>query len=587
MRAIFILSISFLSLTAQAQIDTSYQLLWYKGKKIKPNALLTPKGDTITYNTEKGTVRVSSKAGNGKRFDGMLAELNQTSQRIQKDIARLKLPNELKPIYSDAIRDAYNEVKERYSASLSNTFTLPHITTTAAAGKGAVEIAEGYPIEETIKEFRKFYKDHAADDLKNVPTPPVFNYTYCYNCDESAKAAYENAIEQYNKDLYGLDTEMMRKAMTMARYAYLNLTGEELRRVDREYTMMFDYSIGRAAIRMTALIEKYGTDPRYAPTLLEIILPVDRQMQILFRDPKLPDGYIANLYVTISNRLQQAINEKDYSIALNIPLLMQVERTMQVFGDSNGDLLEEMIRFNQFKLNMNVSSKINVKAGHILGQLKGDNWFAAVPGENCKLKWHLLGPSKQEAKMNLLAAEFIGAPVTYVGTKQWFTNLPLMNIDFCGGATDSITVFAFSPEGFREMWNFPDPVGTIDNAQLQGLFIGTFMDIKRLREEADRLRTPQQQEQIKKEMMAQQAKLMQQGASASPHDAVTAALKMARSTDPTRYIFQPEVSTKNTVIITDRLNGKELFPDNPATEYAWFHLRLEHDPEGPYKIVLW
>lgn len=34
------------------------------------------------------------------------------------------------------------------------------------------------------------------------------------------------------------------------------------------------------------------------------------------------------------------------------------------------------------------------------------------------------------------------------------------------------------------------------------------------------------------------------------------------------------------------MNGKELFPQNAATHYAWFHKTLELDPDGPYKLKL-
>ncbi|MEI9810887.1 MAG: hypothetical protein WDO16_25095 [Bacteroidota bacterium] len=56
--------------------------------------------------------------------------------------------------------------------------------------------------------------------------------------------------------------------------------------------------------------------------------------------------------------------------------------------------------------------------------------------------------------------------------------------------------------------------------------------------------------------------------------------------DPGRYIFKPVVHNKDKLIIQDKLNGKVIFPENTATEYAWFHLTLEHDPDGPYKLAL-
>lgn len=585
MRPIFILSLLMTCFFAQAQTDTSYRLLWYTGKKIKPGVLLTPKGDTIIYNTEKGTVRVASKAGRGKQLDKMLGELNKTSQRIQQDIAKLQVSKELQPVYSTAIHNAYTAVKERYNNALSTTLTLPALSIPVQGGKGETPIAEGFPYEETIKEFHKYYIDHATDDLKDVPVPPVFDYTYCFNCDEAGQSAYNKAIQEFTKKMFASDAAMIEKALVMTRFAQLTLGGAELQRIDNEGWRMIDFVMNRAAKRFNTLLEKYSSDPNYAPAVLQAILPTDRQMQLMGGDNPFPEGYISNLYVTISNRIQRAINEKDYSIALNLPLLLQTERTMQLFGTSDGGLLEEMIKFNQFKLNMNVSGKINAKGAYILGQVRGDNWFAAIPGKDCKLQWHLLGPLKKEAKMDLLAAEFVGAPVTYAGTKNWLTNLPSIQLDFCGGGVDSIVVYPFYPEGHQELWTYPAPMGTINSAQLYAVLTSTFMDIERLRRDANKLKDPKEVEKLKKEMAAQQASLMMQGG--SPHDAITATLKMAHATDPGRYIFEPELTNKNKVLVTDKLNGKELFPQHAATEYAWFHLRLEHDPEGPYRIKLW
>lgn len=62
--------------------------------------------------------------------------------------------------------------------------------------------------------------------------------------------------------------------------------------------------------------------------------------------------------------------------------------------------------------------------------------------------------------------------------------------------------------------------------------------------------------------------------------------EMVHRTDPGNYVFQPTVQNKNKVIVKDKINGKELFPENAATEYAWFHNTLEHDPDGPYKLRL-
>lgn len=60
--------------------------------------------------------------------------------------------------------------------------------------------------------------------------------------------------------------------------------------------------------------------------------------------------------------------------------------------------------------------------------------------------------------------------------------------------------------------------------------------------------------------------------------------EMVHRTDPGKYVLQSTVQNK--VIVKDKINGIKLFPENAATEYAWFHITLEHDPDGPYKLQL-
>jgi hypothetical protein len=75
MKKTFVFLFSFCVIIAGfSQQDKTDHLLWFKGKLIKPNVLLTPAGDTVTYDPKKQTVQRVSKSGIGKKFDGMLAE---------------------------------------------------------------------------------------------------------------------------------------------------------------------------------------------------------------------------------------------------------------------------------------------------------------------------------------------------------------------------------------------------------------------------------------------------------------------------------------------------------------------------------
>ena len=83
------LSLLFVSAVLSQSVGTGDDyLLWYKGKKIRNNVLLTTKGDTVFYQPSKGTLRVSVKKGTDK-FAPIQSELGKTDQRIKQTLATM------------------------------------------------------------------------------------------------------------------------------------------------------------------------------------------------------------------------------------------------------------------------------------------------------------------------------------------------------------------------------------------------------------------------------------------------------------------------------------------------------------------
>ena len=97
-----------------------------------------------------------------------------------------------------------------------------------------------------------------------------------------------------------------------------------------------------------------------------------------------------------------------------------------------------------------------------------------------------------------------------------------------------------------------------------------------------------------KELQARYAKMIQ----GNPMDAGNLSIKMQADvekmnreikemlakTNPLKYVFTPLVNNKSKEIVKERLDGREIFPENAGIVYAWFHLTMEHDPEGPHRI---
>jgi hypothetical protein len=601
------------ALTAAAQTDTSYQLLWYKGKKIKPNILLTTKGDTVRFNPATGTIKVVSKSGTGKKFDQMLVELNKTNQRIQQQIDRFsKFPKPVIPYLAKPVQASFQAVHQEYSNLLSNSIVLPEIPRTSkqtGVGGAMEETTLEDEFAETIRSFRDYYRDHAIDNLQNVPVPPSYNYSYCFTCDEAGNNAFEKAMERFRAELTKGDGDMLQKALLLGRKAFFAFgEGEKLRAVFREVEMMTNYVFGRAEIRVAALIKQYMDDPDKTYAVLQVTLETDRVRQLMGNqdeyDP-IPKDYFERAFLVVKKKFLQAVDERDYSIALNLQAILTLERTMQIHGGGSDGFLDKMLGFNQFKLYSNITAKMGNDGGYIAGHLRGDNWFSAIPDSTCRLRWVQTGPLVRQSKFQLLSAEFRGPAVDipYVGTKIWNSDIPLMRVDFCSTSTDSIVAYPFHPDGDQqELWQFPAPMGVVNVAELRAALLACFMDIEQLRRDAQEMKNPAEIEKVKKEMMAQYEALMKQmnNGKVSPGDINFQSLNqhnniqeitrrvtdMVHQKDPGRYVFTPTVHNKDKLIVKERLNGKELFPQNAATEYAWFHLTLEHDPDGPYKLRL-
>ncbi|MGB8191173.1 MAG: hypothetical protein WCF67_04595, partial [Chitinophagaceae bacterium] len=123
-------------------------------------------------------------------------------------------------------------------------------------------------------------------------------------------------------------------------------------------------------------------------------------------------------------------------------------------------------------------------------------------------------------------------------------------------------------------------------------------------EKAAYYKTPGNIEKTKQQMEQQYQQFMKNGgkdfaknaANMSPQDiqkmmqlanAMNASNKIGELVNTTSigsYLFLPQVSNKQRLVFKERLNGKELFPENSATVYAWFHLSFEQDPDSPYNV---
>ncbi len=606
------LFITLLSLSTTAQTkpatDTSYHLLWFKGKMIKQNVLLTPNGDTVTYSPSKGTIKFISKNGSGKKMDGMLSEMTRTPQRIDQMIKGLSsaVPKAALPYFAEPVKKAFTNVSSDFASSLSNTISLPELPTIAKPSKGGPSFDEDTYADELdapMAEVLAYYEKVKNEKITWVPTPPRMDYSYCASCDSSAEKLYERDFEVFKNELLGQDEYYYTKALSIMHHAQLVMPEQRMNEVNNLMRTVFDFLTERQVAKVRLLVKNHINDPSRVLAIIKIGLPIERQRQLLgSSDTFLDEFYIAGMH-TLAKMLQKAMNEYDYPIALNVDLILSLERYYQLMGITSEKSwqMDEMLNFNRFKMSVKTSAKMSGGGGYILAELEGDNYFSAIPDKQCKLQWILMGPNEHKMQYKLLAAE--ASELRYVGSKNWASDPPKINVDFCDETKkDSIEMFLFHESSHKELWQVPN-MGVMQLSEVAAVMMGCFINKERIKQIKERFNNPAEVQKLLKSMNNDAAKFMANSNNGtlngkSPSQMTPQEIqKLAMAMNDAKavldkvheaaftYLFELHPGNRTPLVLKESIDGKVIFPENANTEYAWMHISLQHDPNSPYKLM--
>ncbi|HVX50508.1 MAG TPA: hypothetical protein VHB48_10130 [Chitinophagaceae bacterium] len=592
--------------------DTSYRLLWFKGRKINENTLVTHALDTVRYNHNTGRLAISrNKGGSKSHFEDMRNELMRTPERINTMITAIAAtaPKPLVPLLAANIKEAYEQVRHDLENVLTDTIMLPPaplpaipVTEDSIAGQAQKTVDDAFST--AADELVRYVQAHKNDVINSVPTPPAYNFSYCARCTLNRESDYSAALKQFADELGGEDKLVIQKCFGISRQAALLVKGDW---IEAKLKIVREYYVARMIKKLRLLFEKYQDDPSRLRAVIWVSLGLDRYIQLAGDNGD--DNFETDrqhMLAIAADYIMKAFKEEDYPVALNAAFVFATERQIELMGAGKPvDLPGEFLKFNRFKLSVNLSAKTGGSDGYLLGQLDGDNWFSAMPDSTCNLRWILVGPGINKLKVNLTAADMRGngGQVKYAGTTRWEGNTPRIKVDFCGTGADTIIIYPFNAENYDEKWQFPAPAGIQKITQLNNVLAGCFIDVNRLQQDAAALKNSGKIEKMKQQMLnnyqqilnSQAFKDISAGKQANVQDILAMAKVQANtgevanivgSVTPGRYIFTPKPSMKGAFIFKERLNGKEVFPQNTATVYAWFNLSLIHDAGGPFGIKL-
>lgn len=329
-----ILLLSFLSAsTLRCQKNASAHLLWYKGKKIRPNVLLTQNGDTVRFNPATGTVSVSKSRE--VQLEKMMAELNKTPQRVEEMLKKLAgtVPGTALRSYGFQVRTSFRLVQSNLNSALSNTLALPYIK----------ETAFHYAVSELEKHLQQ---DNIAPSL---PEPPEYDYNYCGECETEKRRVWQKDVDEFITEVIGEEKALLDKATGISRQAHFSLSEKDNAAIQDRLSNVISLAMQGMLKKVNFLVLEYIDNAQYCDAVANLALRVDRYMQLLGFDP---DPTISSAFeranVTLTGMIDKAIDENDYAVARNITLLLSVARQFQLLGkEMPGKVFEKALAFNQ------------------------------------------------------------------------------------------------------------------------------------------------------------------------------------------------------------------------------------------------
>lgn len=341
---------SFLSAgTLCSQKDMSSHLLWYKGKKIRPNVLLTQNGDTVRFNPAAGTVSVASRGD--RQLDKMMTELQRTPQRMEEMLKKLSatVPGAALRSYGLQVRTSFRQVQNNLNSALSNTLTLPYIRIANSSKASSLQIGNAgteTAFNDAVSELENDLRQSNASP--SLPEPPQYDYDYCGECETEKRAAYQKDVDEFIAAIINEERSLLDKATGISRQSHFSLAEKANASIQSRLSIVIDLAMQRMLKKVNYLVYEHIDNAAYCDAVANLAVRVDRYMQLLGFEP---DPNISSAFeranVTLTGMINKAIDENDYSVARNINLLLNTARQFQLLGkEMPGNVFEKALAFN-------------------------------------------------------------------------------------------------------------------------------------------------------------------------------------------------------------------------------------------------
>lgn len=369
------------SIVIPTEVQAKDKILWYKGKKIDQNTLVTTKGRVVRYDRQNNRVLVQMSEKKDTNFLKIVTNLGKSKQLTQNYINRKSAEKNSffdYPVVMLAMKN-YELIEKDFDKVVNNSLELPgtganpraEIFSESSSNNSGPSANSDYSIDSYVQQQYEYIQSLINNPPPlDVSPPPKQEYSLCYYCDPGAQERYYREKEIWSDGFNEYEVSIMSRILAIERYYQLmGLDG------DAEVGTMFTGELGNAwnfaQDRMEKKIEilkqRYENDIYRYVAVVSTILGVERQKQLL--------GYASDdasyeLKVFSSGVFEKFITDRiaanDYDVIFNYAMILGFARQTQLLGyvdddeDVYGSLIESVVNHNRFSLTMDLDFELHM-----------------------------------------------------------------------------------------------------------------------------------------------------------------------------------------------------------------------------------
>ena len=583
--------------------DTSFRLLWFKGKKINDSTLITPTGTRISYSPKTGKLQSKFVAGKDP-FETTAKELKRNNARkdeVNKLIMQHPRKNGMLPM-APIVNRAFDRVEDRLAdAAIPEIEIFSDVqenttgTTKTAPGGLPPWLEDDYA---DVKRFVDQIRQHTGQF--NLTPPPDKDLDYCFPCDEARQQSYKDATEKFMKDFLYDEYVHIGKCGDILNY-FVSQRGNpqfdtvQALAIENELFSSISDILGFIERKMLALWDTYKHDAKKIPFMYEYLVRVLRNNVLLGR---MESNNVQQFHrigmegvETAMAYLNKARDELDFTVLLNLDWMVDLFRTAEALGIVDMLVLKtgllDYLNNNYFKLTVDAHAVMENENTHLEAQMYGVDFLVAIPDENCQLHWNLVQPGKVIFELRKPQMRVNDKNPAYIGTREWVTSAPTLKLDFCNAENrDTALFYNFHPTKGTEKWDLPN-TASYPMQTIRSVFLMSFMDKERMKAMA---KNPEFQREMQQKMMEKQQEFLKAQQKMKTPGAMTSEqlaqmnnmmnasqdILSTLETPLLSFLLKDRLVNFRKVVFDHTLDGRNLMPDNEFIKHALFKVKIEH-----------